>query len=278
MPQKRGELIEVLRRTARTWRGEPAHTAHSAQPSVSRGNEAWPSGFERNAPYAATPDNRPAVLECGSLPLTRAPTSQISSGERAALEGILAQARPRIAVEIGTAEGGSLRRVANYSEKVHSIDVDHGPVGQVPANVQLHTGASTEMLPPLLAELASAGDPLGLALVDGGHSYKGVKRDLELLLQSPCTARTVILVHDTMNAEVRAGVESVSVESYPRVVYHELDFVPGYIARHRSQYGVGRTRSDPHRSPALRSIRRVATPGSVPRAVRRPTTPAHDLM
>ena len=196
-----------------------------------RRREAWPAQFERNAPYSATPDNRPAILECGALPLTRDPRSQMSFGERCALEGVLAQVRPRMAIEIGTAEGGSLRRIASYSEAVHSIDVDHGPVGDVPANVELHTGGSREMLPPLLSSIARAGDQLDFVLVDGDHSYEGVKRDLELLLGSPCAARAVILVHDTMNAEVRAGVESVRCERYPGVVYYELDFVPGYVYR-----------------------------------------------
>jgi hypothetical protein len=187
--------------------------------------------FEPNAPYAPTPDNRPAILECGALPLTGDRFSQMSFGERAAVEGVLAQVRPRIAIEIGTAEGGNLRRIANYSQHVHSIDVDHGPVGEVPENAQLHTGASAEMLPPLLSALSSAGQPLDFVLVDGDHSYAGVRRDLELLLGSSCTTRTVLLVHDTMNAEVRAGVESVSFDGYPSVVYYELDFVPGYVYR-----------------------------------------------
>jgi hypothetical protein len=81
-----------------------------------------PGDFERNAPYSPTPDNRPAALDRGSLPLTREGDSQISFGERAALEGVLAQIRPRVAIEIGTAEGGSLRRIARYSRLVHSIN------------------------------------------------------------------------------------------------------------------------------------------------------------
>lgn len=47
----------------------------------------------------------------------------------------------------------------------------------------------------------------------------------------PCTARSVILVHDTLNGEDRARVESVALDLHPRVVYYELDFVPGYIYR-----------------------------------------------
>jgi cephalosporin hydroxylase len=156
----------------------------------------------------------------------------MSFGERAALEGVLCQVRPRVAIEIGSAEGGSLRRLAAHAECVHSIDVDHAPLGgQVPANVTLHTGDSAELLPRLLRSLADAGETVELALVDGDHSYDGVKRDLENLLAAPCTARSAILVHDTMNAEVRAGVESVSLDEQPGVVYYELDFVPGYVYR-----------------------------------------------
>jgi hypothetical protein len=32
-----------------------------------------------------------------------------------------------------------------------------------------------------------------------------------------------------MNAEVRAGIESVGLEAFPQVVYFELEFVPGYV-------------------------------------------------
>lgn len=156
----------------------------------------------------------------------------MSFGERAALEGILAQVRPGLAIEIGTAEGGNLRRMAAHCELVYSIDVDHQPVGEgVPANVRLLTGDSATLLPELLRSLQDTGQAVNLALVDGDHSYEGVRRDIVGLLDSPCTACSVILVHDTMNAEVRAGVESVSIEDQPGVVYYELDFVPGYVYR-----------------------------------------------
>jgi hypothetical protein len=231
MPPSREELIDVLRRAVGTWRGRRMSAADAAHPPAPAGSEAGRARFSRNAPYSPTPDNRPAILECGILPLTRDRSSQMSFGERAAFEGVLAQVRPHVAIEIGTAEGGNLRRIANYSAVVHSIDVDHRPVGTLPANVQLHTGGSAEMLPALLAALLSAGDSLDFVLVDGDHSYEGIKSDLELLLESRCTAQTVILVHDTMNAEVRAGVESVPLDDYPGVVYYELDFVPGYVYR-----------------------------------------------
>lgn len=232
-------------------------------PDTGRGDETQHDSnlgdFERNTPYSPTPDNRPAALDRGSLPLTHEGDSQMSFGERAALEGVLAQIRPRVAIEIGTAEGGSLRRIARYSRRVHSIDLDHRPLnGDVPPNVELHTGSSALILPSLLQRLAEAGEDLDLALVDGDHSYEGVRGDLEILLSSACTLRSTILVHDTTNAEVRAGVESVSLDRYPRVVYYELDFVPGYVyrtgaARNSAWGGLGLIITDTSRGTAYRS-------------------------
>jgi len=218
---------------------------------------APPSGaFERNAPYAPTPDNRPAPLDCSPLNLTLDRRAQMSFGERAALEGVLAQLRPRQAVEIGTAAGGSLARIAHYSEQVHSIDVSHDELTwTVPENVRLHTGPSATLLPPLLSEFSAAGRSLDFALVDGDHSFEGVIGDLRALLDAPCTARAVILVHDSMNEEIRAGIEKAGLEDYEKVVYFEPDFVPGYIyrvgaARHAVWGGLALIICDSRRSEA----------------------------
>ena len=191
-----------------------------------------PRMFERNAPYAPTPANRPAPLDHSPLSLTLEDRSQMSFGERAALEGVLAQLLPRLAVEIGTAEGGSLARIASYAGEVHSIDLTHAELtADVGDNVHLHTGASARILPPLLADFSAAGRRLEFALVDGDHSFDGVIGDLRAVLDSPCTARSVILVHDSMNEEIRAGLEHAGVERYEKVVYYEPDFVPGYLYR-----------------------------------------------
>jgi hypothetical protein len=195
-------------------------------------NVAADMPFERNAPYAPTKDNRPVPLDRGPLSLTRDDGWQMSFGERAALEGILSQLRPALAVEIGTAEGGSLERIAAYGSEVHSIDITHEPVTRtLPAHVAFHTGSSADLLAPLLSAFVNQGRSVDFALVDGDHSYEGVREDLRALLESPSTARSAILVHDTMNAEIRAGIESVKLDSYAKVVYYELDFVPGYMYR-----------------------------------------------
>jgi hypothetical protein len=188
--------------------------------------------FERNAPYAPTRDNRPVPLQRGTLPLTRDAGWQMSFGERAALEGVLSQLRPALAVEIGTAEGGSLERIAAHSREVHSIDITHEPVTRaLPKHVTFHTGSSARLLAPLLESFVAAGRQLDFALVDGDHSYEGVRADLASLLDCDATVRCAILVHDTMNAEIRAGIESLRLDECARVVYYELDFVPGYMYR-----------------------------------------------
>jgi hypothetical protein len=61
-----------------------------------------------------------------------------------------------------------------------------------------------------------------------------VRQDVEDLLASPAIGRTIIVLHDTMNEAVRAGLESVRYETYPKVAYVELDFVAGYMFREPS--------------------------------------------
>ena len=156
---------------------------------------------------------------------------QMTFGERAAIEGMLAQLRPRVAIEIGTAEGGSLQRIAYYSERVHSFDIVRP---QLPAeslsNVTLHTGDSHVLLPKVLEELASEGVNVDFALVDGDHSADGAERDLRDLLASDATRRTVIVLHDSLNDLVRAGFKRIDYAAEPKVVYADLDFIGGHLS------------------------------------------------
>lgn len=153
----------------------------------------------------------------------------MSFGERAALEGLLSQRKPRLAIEIGTYEGGSLRFLATHCEHVHTLDL-HDLVEDRAAfgNVTFHTGDSKSLLPELLQRLETDRQEVDFALIDGDHSAEGVRQDLANLLDSSATRSTIILLHDTMNEETRAGIERVGLSDCPKVVYHELDFVPGY--------------------------------------------------
>ncbi|MCD6727421.1 MAG: class I SAM-dependent methyltransferase [Solirubrobacteraceae bacterium] len=157
---------------------------------------------------------------------------QMNLGERAAIVGLLADLRPSLSIEIGTAEGGSLRQISRFSEQAHSFDLvepqlDVAELG----NVALHTGDSHVLLPELLRVLAEGGENVDFVLVDGDHSAEGVARDMRDLLDSDAVGRTAIVMHDTLNPEVRRGLEAVNYDLWPKVVYVDLDWVAGCVYR-----------------------------------------------
>jgi hypothetical protein len=157
---------------------------------------------------------------------------QMTFGERAALEGVLAQVKPEVSIEIGTAEGGSLRRVARHSGHVHSFDLVR-PAPEIASleNVTLHTGDSHVLLKELLAELAGEGKNVDFVLVDGDHSADGAEEDLRDLLASPAIGKTVIVMHDTLNDEVREGFARIDYAAFDKVVHADLDFIGGHLSR-----------------------------------------------
>lgn len=166
------------------------------------------------------------------LPMFTEAAWQMSYGERAALEGVLQALRPSLAIELGRAEGGSLRRIAASSGQALSFDLVEpaGELGELD-NVTMFTGDSHRQLSEQLAELAAAGRNVDFVLVDGDHSAPGVRADMVDLLQSPALRRSVILAHDSLNEDVRAGLDSVDYEAYAKVVWVDLDFVPGAVAQ-----------------------------------------------
>jgi hypothetical protein len=171
------------------------------------------------------------------------PGWQMSLGERAAVEGLLSQLRPGLAIEIGSAEGAGLRRIAAHAAEVHSFDLNPPALDQ-PGNVRLHTGDSHRLLAGALADFAEAGRNVDFVMVDGDHTPDGVRHDLEDLLDSPALGRSAILIHDTANERVRSGVEATRLSAWPKVAHVELDWVPGRLfaepaLRGELWYGLG---------------------------------------
>lgn len=163
--------------------------------------------------------------------LEGSPHWQMRYGERFVLEGVLATLKPRLSIEIGTAQGGSLGRIAAHSEEVHSFDIVpeiEDLKGEMP-NVRTHVGDSAVLVPEFLSGLEDEGKEVDFALVDGDHSAAGVRRDAEALLASDACRRTVIVFHDAANDDVRAGLEAVRFEDHPHTVFANLDFIPGYL-------------------------------------------------
>ncbi|HJZ36858.1 MAG TPA: class I SAM-dependent methyltransferase [Solirubrobacterales bacterium] len=132
--------------------------------------------------------------------------TEMSPGEQASLTGVLAMVKPKVSLEIGTYQGGSLMRIAAYSGHVHTFDlVSH--VETHLSNVDYHLGDSAVTVPQVLSELAREGVAVDFVLVDGDHSRHGAYLDACNVFDSPATADAVILFHDIANEGVRAAVQ-----------------------------------------------------------------------
>ena len=167
-------------------------------------------------------------------------------GERAALDGVLAILEPLLSIEIGTWRGGSLDRISHHSAVVHAFDLVQQPdvTSERFPNVTFHIGDNHKLLPAFLARLASAGENVDFAFVDGDHSARGARQDLEDLLSSPSVGRTVILLHDTLHERVRAGLDEIDYDHFDKVRFVDLDFVQGRVMCEGPQenelwYGLG---------------------------------------
>jgi 2-polyprenyl-3-methyl-5-hydroxy-6-metoxy-1,4-benzoquinol methylase len=156
---------------------------------------------------------------------------QMKFGERCALEGLLSFLKPGLSIEVGTAQGGSLHRVAEHSREVHSFDVvpEVAELAERFPNVEFHIGDSATLLPEVLGGLADSGRHVDFVLVDGDHTAEGVERDARALLEADACRQTVIVFHDAANDEVRAGLDALGLAGHPKVALALPDFVPGYV-------------------------------------------------
>jgi hypothetical protein len=167
------------------------------------------------------------------------PESQMSLLERLAIEALLAHIRPKVAIELGTYRGGSLRRIAAWSEHVHTFDLTlKVDPSEFPA-VSFHVGDSHALLPTVLAELEQRGESVDFVLIDGDHSPDGVRRDVLDVLASSASNSSAIVMHDMGNEAVRRGVESIPFADFSKVAWADLDFVPTQRSPHGATEGWG---------------------------------------
>ena len=147
---------------------------------------------------------------------------EMAYGEQAALRGLLAQLRPDVSVEIGTYRGGSLGLIAEYSREVHTFDLASHVDEHLP-HVTYHVGDSRERVPAVLRELADEGRGVDFVLIDGDHARAGVAADLANVLDSAAVRRTVIVMHDAANEDVRAGIRDAGL-AREKLAYVNLSF------------------------------------------------------
>ena len=150
---------------------------------------------------------------CAARGYWNAITPMQNKREISALLRLVKEARPKSLLEIGTANGGTLfllTRVAAPDAKLLSVDLPDGPFGggypawkQSLFQVFPLPGQRIELIrdnshdPAVLSQVSKLlGDQgLDFLLIDGDHSYAGVKSDFEMygpLVKSP----GLIALHD----------------------------------------------------------------------------------
>lgn len=157
----------------------------------------------------------------------------MTPSERSVLIRVLEMSKPDVSIEIGTFLGGSLRPIAHYSKRAITFDIDvnqHRNAGAFPS-VDFKTGDSAQLLPPVIEGLNKSDDEeLNFILIDGSHEVEGVRADIAACLAyRPKRKPTIILMHDSSNPKVRAGIESAPWSECPFVHELDLDLCPGSL-------------------------------------------------
>jgi hypothetical protein len=169
---------------------------------------------------------------------------QMTTCEQFALQHVVRDASPDVAIEIGTYQGGSLQVLSSFAKDVATLDIDPTVperLSSVFPRVRFCTGNSSEVLGELLDEYAASGRFVGFILIDGDHSAEGVGRDIRAILRWRPNGPCVVLMHDSFNPGCRAGILAAPWESSPFVQEVEVDFVPGIF--HEDAYDTADART-----------------------------------
>lgn len=144
---------------------------------------------------------------------------QMETGDRLAIFYILANLKRRhYAVEVGTYKGGLLKELVKAFNKVASIDIDHSQVD----NKDTYKNAEwIERDSSVGITKALTNEAPDLLVIDGSHSYEGVKQDIRLAL-SHHNAPGIILVHDAAYPPAKKALEEIKTNYFV-----DLNFVPG---------------------------------------------------
>lgn len=152
--------------------------------------------------------------------------------DRFVLIALLEAIRPKVAIEIGTAHGGSTAVLCRYSQTVYSLDLDPryaSELRQSFPNVTFVTGSSQETLPDLLKQLNDKHAEIGFILIDGDHSYGGVLVDIESILRYRPVCPTYVLMHDSFHPTCRRAMRDASWSACQYVHSVELDLSVGHF-------------------------------------------------
>ena len=155
---------------------------------------------------------------------------QMSSAERASIFYLISKLENKgTAIEIGSYKGGSLRVLSRFFKKVYSLDVNHDNIvnKEQYGNVKWVKGDSKKTLPALIKRLNKSKESVNLILIDGDHSYEGVLKDIESVLEYKPIDQTILLIHDSWFRPSRDAISKADWNSNPHVRLVEKDLVTG---------------------------------------------------
>lgn len=154
----------------------------------------------------------------------------MSRNERYAFIKLLEKIKPKTAIEIGCFKGGSLEVLSKYCEKVYSIDINPEVKKSLDgkfSNAEIHIGKSSVVVPRILKKIADNNEELQFVLIDGEHTFKGVKSDISHFLKIEPKNNIFIVFHDSFNPICRKAIKKTNYNNSPYVHYVELDFISG---------------------------------------------------
>lgn len=155
---------------------------------------------------------------------------QMNHGEKITMLYFLEKIKPEVSIEIGTKYSGSLKPISDYSSHVYTFDLYHNLVDKSTFNnVKFITGNSRITVPKIIRELNESKKHLEFVLIDGDHSSKGVKNDIENILKYRPKKPLYILMHDSFNPAVRSGILEADWNGSPYVHFIDIDFIHGTI-------------------------------------------------
>lgn len=142
------------------------------------------------------------------------------------LERIHALLKPRTYVEIGVAEGQTLRLVGSQA---HAVGIDPSPTlaFTLPSNVRLFTQTSDAFFARSDVQTLLGGHPVDLAFIDGMHHFEFALRDF-LNLEKLCHRGSVILVHDCFPHDRRTSQRARQAQFWTGDVWRMIVLLKNY--------------------------------------------------
>ena len=155
---------------------------------------------------------------------------QMSLAEKFTLNALLDYAKPDVAIEVGTYQGGSLQVISRYARKVYALDIDPNVEHNLKSkfsNVEFIIGDSSQTLPKLIEQINAGEEQVGFVLIDGEHSTEGVRRDINSVLKLIPKGEIIIVMHDSFNPDCREGIKKADWSSCKYLDFLKVDYVSG---------------------------------------------------